>query len=100
VRRPGDTIKFSGYRYSKYIQKTPALLDVRDPSLNRGKMKAAPLTEEGDVRQIDYKTLRRFSAVAACRVVVEYIKTKLNILETARLFGIFCTSRNLEIRVG
>jgi hypothetical protein len=63
-------------------------------------MKAGHSTEEGDSRQIDCKTLRRFSAEVERRVAVEYIGIKLNILETARMFGIFCTSRNLEIRVG
>ena len=37
---------------------------------------------------IDYKTLRRISAVAARRAVVEYLKTGSNISKTAKMFGI------------
>jgi len=38
--------------------------------------------------RIDYKELRRFNAEAARKAVLEYLKTKANVSETARLFGI------------
>ncbi len=37
---------------------------------------------------IDYKCLRKFNAAAARRAVLEYLKTKHNISETARMFGV------------
>ncbi len=37
---------------------------------------------------IDYKGLRRFNAEAARRAVLEYLKSKHNISETARMFGV------------
>jgi len=51
-------------------------------------MKTGLRMGEGKGGAIDYKTLRRFNAEAARRAVVEYMKTKSNISETARMFGI------------
>jgi hypothetical protein len=37
VRCPGHTIQFSGYGYSKYIEKVKELLGIKEPGLNREK---------------------------------------------------------------
>jgi transposase-like protein len=37
---------------------------------------------------VDNKELRRFNAETARMAVLEYLKTKANISETARMFGI------------